>query len=446
MAEPTTLNLNAVQAVVTWAGTEGQTYYLYRHDNDRTLQVTLDMKYDGVQGQSGCTGFFRLCVPVDLKALPREKTPLLLYIRPEHVASLLCQQRNESELSDAQVDDVDTLVREKLGSRIVCLKFVLNNPADMVVPSGVALVPTKQRPHGEQIDLLMHLAQSTSFSIFFQAQDVSLPLLLRDFADAIVDPARSVRSHAEADDIALLYSGQGGRVFDITKGSAPPLPPSYENVGVPPPMAPLDLEEGKRTGFIACDTFLCPTTFQQLFSVDDVPPVPGPSTSSKSRKRRRDSDMDEASNGQGIEAACKNMVENILRQARQEDRAFMTKFIGTEIQTLKSEIMAEIQKNKMEMMQYIDGCTDELEYRVNDVEKGLEESEHRVDVQVDDAIISYKIEVEEEKETFKTEMREFVTERLDELQESAVEDVEERVMNRLNGARVLVEQARLSLE
>lgn len=121
------------------------------------------------------------------------------------------------------------------------------------------------------------------------------------------------------------------------------------------------------------------------------------------------------------EATCKNMVENMLRQARQEDRAFMTNLVTTEIKTLRTE-----------MMKHIDKCTDELE-----------ETHLQVDVQVEDAISCYMAQVQGVKENFKTEMRGFVTGRLDEVQKSAAEDVEERVMNRLNGARVLIGQARI---
>lgn len=223
--------------------------YLYRQDNDVPFQVTLDVKYDRIQGQSAPAGLFRLRVPVHLKASPLGKTSLLLYIMPERVASLHCQQINEPETSDKMVDDLDTLVRAKLGPRVVCLKFVLKHHADMVVPAGVSLVPTKQKPHGEQMDLLKDLARNTSFSVFLKAEDVSLPKLLQEFIDATTDPTRSVRSHADVDDMISLYVGQGGRVLNGIELAAPAFPPSYENVGAPPPMAPLDLEEGKKINF-----------------------------------------------------------------------------------------------------------------------------------------------------------------------------------------------------
>lgn len=252
MAEPASLNLTALQAVVTWVGTDGQAHHLYRHDNVLPLQVTLDVYYDRNQGRSGCTGLFTLRVPVDLKDSPHDITPLLLYIRPERVTTLLCQQSDDSGLLGAQVDDVDALVRAKLGPQIVCLKFVLNHPADVVVPCSVPLVPTKQRPHGEQMDLLANLAQITSFSIHVKSQDISSLSLLGELSDAMTDPAKSIQSDATADDIASLYSGQGGRILkgaglSATRAHAmPPLsPPSYENVGEPPPMAPLDEGQGK---------------------------------------------------------------------------------------------------------------------------------------------------------------------------------------------------------
>lgn len=252
MSEPASLNLTALRTVVTWIGTDGRMNHLYRQDNDPTLQVTLDLNYNSVHRQSVCTGLFRLCVPVDLKASPYEKTPLFLYIRPERVVSLLLQQSDDAELPPPQNDGVDALVRAKLGLRTVCLKFVLSSPADMVAPSGMPLIPAKQRPHGEQMGLLMGLAQSISFSIYLKAQDFDSPSLLRDLADAITDPATGVQSHAEADDIVSLYSGRGGIIVGSAKLSGsgprtvPSLPPTYDNVGAPPPMAPLDQEDGKR--------------------------------------------------------------------------------------------------------------------------------------------------------------------------------------------------------
>lgn len=251
MGEPTSLNLAALQAVVTWIGTDGQRNHLYRQDNDHSLQVTLDTQYNKAQSHSGCTSLFKICVPVDLKALPHEKTALFLYIRPERVASLLCKQSDDSESPGVQAHNVDALIRAKLGPEVICLSFVLNEPADMVVPSGVPLVPAKQKPHGEQIDLLKHLAQSISFSIFLKVQDIGSPQLLRDFVDAITDPARTVRSDAESGGIASLYLGQGGRILNSAELSAsgprvlPPLPPSYDDVEAPPPMAPLEKEQGK---------------------------------------------------------------------------------------------------------------------------------------------------------------------------------------------------------
>lgn len=162
--------------------------------------------------------------------------------------------------------------------------------------------------------------------------------------------------------------------------------------------------------------------------------------------------MDETSGAPSAQDMMENMRRefhreiSLLRRSQEEDRSFMKEFVVANIQSLRSDIMVEIQNNKTEMKEYIDRCTDEFDYRVTDVQREIEDTTDRIDFQVDDAVISYKIEVEEEKDDFKTEMREFVTEQMDEVQERAVEEVEERVMDRLNGAKVLVEQARISLE
>lgn len=253
MSEPSSFDLAALQTVIKWIGTDGQENHLYRQDDDPSLQVTVDMKYDRDQEQSVHTGLFRICVPVDLKASPHEKTPLLLYIRPERIASLLLQHSDDPELPAAQDHDSDELICAKLGPRPVCFKFVLSSPADMVVPSGVPLVPTKQRPHGEQMDLVKDLAQTVSFSIFLRAHDFESLSLLGGLADAIADPSIVVRSHAEADKMAPLYSGRGGILLNVAEflssgpRGVPSLPPAYDNVGVAPPMAPLDQDQGKRT-------------------------------------------------------------------------------------------------------------------------------------------------------------------------------------------------------
>ncbi|KUI74505.1 hypothetical protein VM1G_10103 [Cytospora mali] len=418
MAKPRSLDLTALEAVVTWTGTHGQTHCLSRRDNEPPTQVALDIKYKEIQGQSGYIGLFRLLVLVSFKASPLDKTPLFLYIRPERVVSLECLQSS------------DAIVDAKLGprhSQHVCLRFNLNRPADMVAPSGVPLVPLRHRPHGQRMDLLMSLAQTTSFSISLDAHDLGSTSLLREFVDAIGDPATDVQS-TEVDDISSLYSGQGGRILDDAELSAsvplaiPPSPPLYGNIEAPPPLAPLEPEHAA-----------------------------GPSSSSKSRKRRRDSDIDEASTSPSVESMVETIYHRLhhdmkgtLQQSRNEDRAFMTDLV----EKAKSEIMAEIEKQKTEIKQYVDRCTDELDYRLADVEREVEDTNDRVDVQVDDAVVSYKIEVEEEKENFKSEMREFVDERLDEVQDSAVEEIEERVMERLNGAKVQVsiEQATINLE
>ncbi|KUI58964.1 hypothetical protein VP1G_06228 [Cytospora mali] len=350
MAEPRSLDLTALEAVVTWTGTNGRTHCLSRRDNEPPTQVALDIKYKEIQVQS--------------------------------VALRTCR---------------------------ALWRLVGSLEAQTTWPTyGLAYV----------------LGPNHSFSIYLDAHDLSSTSLLREFVDAIGDPAIDVQSTG-ADDIVSLYSGQGGRFLDDAELSAsgplaiPPSPPSYGNIEAPPPLAPLESEH-----------------------------VAGPSTSNKSRKRRRDSDIDETSTGPSVESLVETMyhrfhhdMKGTLRQSRDEDRAFMTELV----EKVKSEIMAEIEKQKTEMKQYVDSCTDELDYRLADVERGVEDNNDRVDMQVDDAVVSYKIEVEEEKETFKFEMRGFVIERLDEIQDSAVEEIEKRGMERLNGAKVSIEQASIKL-
>ncbi|KKY29309.1 hypothetical protein UCDDA912_g10768 [Diaporthe ampelina] len=453
MAErrPLSLDLAALPCLVAWSDTEdGLARHLYRRDHDPTLQVALDLGWaePGPQSTVG-GGTFRLRVPVDLKACPHEKTPLFLYIRPGSIASVSGPSLAPDETPDHEDTQSGVLqvVRAKFGPQFMRLRFALDALPEMVVPSGVPIIPTKRRPHGEQISLLARLARARSFSVFLK-DDGSLSPLLRRLADATSNPARTVQFRAGAlSGMASLYPGRGAKILNsdglsaMLRAAAPPLslPPPYETVEAPPPPAPLDQEMKNKA-----------------------------SASSHPRKRQRGNDGASHTNDSTccshedcghVSAAqfeqFRQEVKEALRQLHQQDdhapvaghvARFVTEHVESKIRGVRSEVMAEVQDSKTEVMAEVRKRTDDLQLQISDAVREMEVMDERVDAHVEDAILEAKVELEEKAETFQSDMEQLVTEQLDRLQESVLDEVAESVMERLSGATVTVEQAIVRLD
>lgn len=220
---PSEIDLSAAPAVIAWAGTDGHAHQL--HHNERG-QVTFDVHFNATSK----TAFFKLRVFLKLKDFPHEKTPLFLYIHPDCVASLVYE--------DAAPDDI----RLKLGTdAIICLRFDLNRPANMIVPRASPLVPRKQKGHGDILDTLKLLAQQTSLSVYLAHCDTLPEALIRSLAAAVADG--SLHAPDRAANTSGLYSGIGGEVFQSGDSC---LPPSYDRLGASPPPPPFS-KEGKIT-------------------------------------------------------------------------------------------------------------------------------------------------------------------------------------------------------
>ncbi|ROV93003.1 hypothetical protein VMCG_08982 [Cytospora schulzeri] len=339
---PSQIHLTAVPAVVAWAGTDDQTHHLHHNERDR---VTFDVRFNAASK----TAFFKLRVPVKLKDFPDVKTPLFLYIHPDCVASMVYDG------PDKTPDDI----REKLGTdHIVCLRFDLNKPADMVVPRASSLAPRRQKGHGETLDALKFLARQTSINVYLAHFDSLFEVLLRALGAAVADG--SLQAPDEAVDISGLYSGLGGEVVQL--GDSCP-PPSYLELGASPPPPPPHPKEGG-------------------------------AEASSARKRRRGSPSDIAGHGRGtsahgMEATCRKIMQEMMSQFRQEERAY----IKSELQQIKTEITEYVDRR-------LDRVADELDvYSVDEVDERLEEvkqyNEDRIDVKVEDRVDYVKLELEE---------------------------------------------------
>lgn len=222
---PSEIDLKAAPAVIAWAGIDGQAHHLHNNERD---QVTLDVCFNAATK----TAFFKLRVFVKLKHFPHERTPLFLYIHPDRIASFACDGPGTTP------DDI----RKKLGTdAIICLRFGLTRPADMIVPRASPLVPRKQKGHGDTLDSLRLLAQKESLSVYLEHCDSLPEALLRSLGAAVADGGLEAPDGAA--DLAGLYSGIGGEVLGLGASCPPPL---YDGPGASPP--PSFTKKGKTAG------------------------------------------------------------------------------------------------------------------------------------------------------------------------------------------------------
>ncbi|KUI59161.1 hypothetical protein VP1G_06438 [Cytospora mali] len=361
LAAANEVDLNATPAVVVWAGAGDQARQLH--------QVTFDVHFNAASKAA----FFKLQVPVKLKDFPHEKTPLFLYIHPDRVTSLICEGPDKTPDNIRQKLDTDA---------VVCFRFNLNKPADLIVPRASSLAPRKQKGHGDTLDTLKLLAQETCLSVYLAHHDSLSEVLLQSLVATVADG--SLQAFDGAADITELYSGKGGEVFQVGE---PFPPPSYNQVGVAPP--PLPFSEKS------------------------------PAQASSSRKRRRYSASDTTEDGPSkmapsMEAICRKMMLDMMSQFRHEERTYLK----NELQQIKKEITEYVDKR-------LDRVADELDvYSVEQVDERIEEvrqyNEDRIDIKVEDRVDYVKFELED-----------YV--------EDHLAGAEERVMNRLRSASLCLE-------
>lgn len=371
---PDQVNLTAASAVVVWTGADGQAYHLQGNERD---QLTFDVQF----AAASKTAFFKLRVLVKLKDLPAERTPLFLYIHPDRVTSLAYDG------PDRTPDDV----RQKLGpGDIICLRFGLSKPADMIVPRASSLTPRKQKGHGDKLDALRLLAHETQMSVYLAQNESLSEALLLSLSAAIAEGG--LQAPDRLTDLPGLYSGMGGEVFRLEDVRPPPpttAPPSYEEVGASPPPAPS--KEGKMMA--ASPVYRCCCT------ADIGSQTLGAAHSCSSRKRRRGSSLDTTGDGScmgthNIEATCRKMMQDMMSQFRQEERAFLR----SELQQIKTEMTEYVDKRLDGFARDLDGLNSDV-YRKEDVDEQIEAvreyNEDRIDVKVEDRVDYVKLELEE---------------------------------------------------
>lgn len=203
---------------------------------DTLAEVTFDIR----RVDSTSDAFFKLRTSVLCKASAPAKTSFFLFIHPERIQSL--QLDNFEAEQDAHLEEA----RKKLGSDIACLRYALHKPADLVGPKAFDITP-KNRASGAILDSLRCLARQDTFFVLFPRNVLSQTRLMLLCEAASRGVLKSIARQA---DLASLYRGKGGQIItqlDVPgdAGSGPSNPPSYDELGPSPPLAPLYASDGK---------------------------------------------------------------------------------------------------------------------------------------------------------------------------------------------------------
>lgn len=242
---PDTIHITGVRVVVEWSKPNGQACFLSASDQTSAESglVTLDCHVH----LSSNTASVRLRAPVLLKGLGRKMTPLFMFFAPERIESLIFDGTQKMHVSDN--------VRMLMGAGdIVALRFKLSQAGDLVVPPQTPLVP-KKKVFWDMLDSLKELAHKTDFFMYLRRDDVPLDDGMVSFCEA-VSAGKLTTSTAHAD-ITRLYDGKGGKLFqgeDLAVPASAPVdtPPSYDELGPPPPAPPIGKGEWQFLGLRRC--------------------------------------------------------------------------------------------------------------------------------------------------------------------------------------------------
>lgn len=137
----------------------------------------------------------------------------------------------------------------------VCLRFLLSSPATLIVPPDPLRLKDKS-----QLSIMRSVrwaARQTALVVHIQDHALS-PCQLTALVGA---PYHQFTSSPRYSDIARLYGGRGGKVFEIdAEDATTDHPPSYNEVPAPPPKHPSSY------GTLSCSFNVCTRCFIRLTS------------------------------------------------------------------------------------------------------------------------------------------------------------------------------------
>jgi hypothetical protein len=358
-----------------------------------------DVTFDIRRVASNNTAFFKLRIALILKSSPSTKVAFYLFVHPERIRSLGLGGSEIETVSDAAT--ALDVARNKLGTVVAYLEFVLDRPADLIGPKGMGLTP-KNKVSGDVFDSLRALSRQNRFAIYFPQNVVSRAQLISLCHAACDGALKSVVRHA---DIASLYRGKGGQVITDPSvdsvvaddaGTISVSPPSYDEIGPGPPPAP----------------FTAP---------DDV----------ASKKRRRSSSL--GSTGGRVDL---RNLEMTWRKMMDEQRSELFRAMEAQQNKLYDRLLADLKPCiAQEIGQLETRILDQLEQRSaqqaeqqrqqqEDVDQNIEALREEVTQLVDDKVDEVDGRVEDEFYGLRLRLEEFIKEEVAETEARVIEHLE----------------------
>ncbi|KAK7741775.1 hypothetical protein SLS53_004839 [Cytospora paraplurivora] len=321
MAEPSSrLEVSGAPVVVEWVDNYGRQRYLHdtRKDSSASIEARGGVSCDMVFDASLNSLSFKLRASFVTTLRPKEVTPIYLVVPPERVTTLSAESS----------DDVPKTVSEQLSTDAIRLQFILNRPADLIVP--VDDLAPKNKAYGEHLWHMSSLSRLTTITLYVAGLSEEQ---IRPLCNAVSSGGvRSIEKHA---DLSAMYHGRGGRVYTDADALVLTQARSSDDSGQ---AGPSGVQGQERTS---------------KASEENLPPYPPPlppasaepNDAGTSKKRRRSSPSAETAEDQC--RALKRLVVEMFGGLGQEIRA-----IKEELRETKEEVCAikeELRETKEEV-------------------------------------------------------------------------------------------------
>ncbi|KAL6924093.1 hypothetical protein ACHAPO_011342 [Fusarium lateritium] len=215
-------------AVIEWKSSDA-TRFLIEPD-PKYASITFTTRFDAT------TSFFELSIPIKIKntRLKDDKDG------DNGVSALLMRICSSAvnTLSFTSTTEAPDIIQKKLTSRTTRLDFELNQNFDTLVPKNAdeSLVPARVQSR-IVLDAIRQISNTTTLSVYIQ-DGVLSNSQLQSISDACgQNCSKSVRS--DDYDLSSLYGGDGAKIIHLSAQTGQ-LPPSYNEIGSPPPSAPIN--------------------------------------------------------------------------------------------------------------------------------------------------------------------------------------------------------------
>ncbi|KUI64435.1 hypothetical protein VM1G_11230 [Cytospora mali] len=380
-------------ATVSWSGDDGETLHLPSSDESMPAPVDFCFHYNPI---SRTASLFKLRTTVELRRRGPRRTPIFLYIEPSRVQTLKLVDATPAVPLPRQEDSASATTP---GCNSVRLHFVLNRPADLIVPKNVPL-RASQAAQAQLVSVRL-LARQTVFDVHLDGRRAPAPErhIVESLCQAVSD--KSLSSINPAIDISSLYAGHGGRIVD-----------PHEDQHV----ADLGLAED-------------PPEYSSLDLPPSAPPAPTakdtePGAESSSRKRPR-SGSDEYAGQDKPAMLGPEDVKAIFRRLLAEQQAKDKETLRKELRRMEDRLMDQVERRLEERIGEEERRVDDL---VNEQVEILDEQISLVDRHVDDRV---DFEVDERVVGIQLDLQSFIKDELN--------GAEERIKESLTRASFQIE-------